>query len=282
MTRKGHFFMETYIEVLIESSGQEQSSFFIATLDKNGYTGFLEEINCLKAYIPAANFQPVVVAELCSSQGCSFSIKHIEPTNWNERWESSFHPVYVENFAVISATFHAPVKEVTHEIIINPKMSFGTGHHATTFLMIQQMQKLELRNKRVLDFGTGTGILAILADKMGASYTLAIDNDRWSIENAKENLLLNHTAGVQLETAAYPPDNVQFDLIFANINRSVLLKFIPTLSKNLSIAGSVLISGFLKEDQDLLIQAAKDANLSMVTILHKDEWLSILFNKAGV
>jgi len=258
MTRKGHFFMETYIEVLIESSGQEQSSFLIATLDKNGYTGFLEEINCLKAYIPAANFQPVVVAELCSSQDCSFSIKHIEPTNWNERWESSFHPVYVENFAVIRATFHAPVKEVTHEIIINPKMSFGTGHHAT-----------------------GTGILAILADKMGASYTLAIDNDRWSIENAKENLLLNHTAGVQLETAAYPPDNVQFDLILANINRSVLLKFIPTLSKNLSVAGSILISGFLKEDRDLLIQAAKDANLSMVTILHKDEWLSILFNKAG-
>ncbi|MBM3412463.1 MAG: 50S ribosomal protein L11 methyltransferase [Bacteroidetes bacterium] len=281
MTRKGHFFMETYFEVTITISGQEQSSLLIAELDALGFTGFIEESTCLKAYIPAKDYSPQLLADLCKKENCQFTKAAIEPTNWNEKWESSFSPVLVGSFAIVRATFHQPVKEVEHEILINPKMSFGTGHHPTTFLMIQQMQRLDLRNKRVFDFGTGTGVLSILADKMGAMSTLAVDNDEWSIENAKENLLLNGTKGVRIEAAAYPPENDRFDLILANINRSVLLKFIPTLSRILMPNGNIIISGFLKEDQELLIEAATEANLSLVTVMHKEEWLSILFNKVG-
>ena len=115
----------------------------------------------------------------------------IEDKNWNEEWESQLQPVTINNFAGIRASFHEPLKNVEHEIIITPKMSFGTGHHATTFLMVEQMEKINFKNKTVLDFGTGTGILAILAEKLGAASVLAIDYDEWSINNALENIEAN-------------------------------------------------------------------------------------------
>lgn len=273
--------METYIELTIENIGQEQSYLLIAALDAIGYTGFLEESDCLKAYIPAAHFQQKVVEDLCKRENFSFSFKPIAPANWNEKWESSFSPVLVENFAAIRATFHPPVKDILYEVLINPKMSFGTGHHATTYLMIQHMQRLELKNKRVFDFGTGTGVLSILADKMGAAAILAIDNDEWSIENAKENLLLNNTKRVQLKTASYPPEKEEFDLILANINRSVLLKFFPALSNALLPAGLIAISGFLEEDKEILVQAAAAVSLSLSQEMNREGWVSILFKKEG-
>jgi ribosomal protein L11 methyltransferase len=278
MTREGHFFMETYIELTIENIGQEQSHFLIASLDAIGYTGFLEESNCLKAYVPVSAFQPLLVNELCAQLACVYTTKTIPPSNWNESWETSFNPVRVENFAAIRATFHTPVSNVQHEILINPKMSFGTGHHATTYLMIQQMQRLDLKNKRVFDFGTGTGVLSVLASKMGAASVFAIDNDVWSIENASENFQLNKTVAIELQLAEYPPD-MQFDGILANINRSVLLKFIPALSNSLVPSGFLIVSGFLKEDKELLLEAATYTKLKLCNVLNKEGWLSILFYK---
>ena len=200
--------------------------------------------------------------------------------NWNEKWESSFSPVQVGNFAAVRATFHAPVSDVRHEILINPKMSFGTGHHATTYLMIQQMQGMNLFEKRVFDFGTGTGVLAILAEKMGATDIVAIDNDPWSIENANENIRLNKGMHIKLVSAEHPPEKQHFDLILANINRSVLLKFIPALSNLLAPSGYLLLSGILEEDDELLTQAVDSTDLFFANRLSKDGWVSLLF-KSG-
>lgn len=281
MTRKGHFFMETYIEITIDIAGQEQSSLLIASLTVQGYTGFLEEQSCLKAYIPSTEFQPSIIKEVCDEHACQYTVNSIAPANWNESWETSFKPVCVGDFAAIRATFHPPVTGVLHEILINPKMSFGTGHHATTYLMIQQMQGLDLLHKKIFDFGTGTGVLAILASRMGASSILAIDNDTWSIENAKENFTLNQASAIELKLADYPPAQQLFDIILANINRSVLLKFMPTLSNSLLPAGYLLVSGLLEEDLSLLLEAAANAQLTLVNVVKKEGWLAILFNKTG-
>ena len=167
-----------------------------------------------------------------------------------------------------------------HEILINPKMSFGTGHHATTYLMIQQMQGMNLFEKRVFDFGTGTGVLAILAEKMGATDIVAIDNDPWSIENANENIRLNKGMHIKLVSAEHPPEKQHFDLILANINRSVLLKFIPALSNLLAPSGYLLLSGILEEDDELLTQAVDSTDLFFANRLSKDGWVSLLF-KSG-
>ena len=132
-----------------------------------------------------------------------FSETTIEETNWNQVWESSFEPVVVDDFVAVRADFHEPIKGIKHEIVITPKMSFGTGHHATTYMMLEQMGKLDFKDKRVLDFGTGTGVLAILAEKMGAKKIIAIDNDEWSIENANENIKRNNCVAVELKTQHY-------------------------------------------------------------------------------
>ena len=280
MTREGHFFMEAYIEVTIENVEQEQASLLIAAFTACGFTGFLEEQHGLKAYIPSSNYCDEQVTAICNKENCAFSFKEIAPTNWNEKWESSFSPVQVGNFAAVRATFHAPVGDVIHEILINPKMSFGTGHHATTYLMIQQMQGMNLFEKKVFDFGTGTGVLAILAEKMGATDIVAIDNDAWSIENANENIRLNKGMHIKLVSAEHPPEKQHFDLILANINRSVLLKFIPALSNLLAPSGYLLLSGILEEDDELLTQAVDSTDLFFANRLSKDGWVSLLF-KSG-
>ncbi len=130
--------------------------------------------------------------DLTSSLQLSFSKTIIEETNWNQVWESNFDPVIVDDFVAVRAHFHEPIKNVQHEIVITPKMSFGTGHHATTYMMMQQMRELDFAGKNVFDFGTGTGVLAILAEKLGAQKVIAIDNDDWSIENADENVKRNN------------------------------------------------------------------------------------------
>src|SRR5205085_7037613 len=139
-----------------------------------------------------------------------------------EEWEKNFERVIIDDFVAIRAPFHKPIQKVTHEIVITPKMSFGTGHHATTFMMIQQMQDVDFKNKKVLDFGTGTGILAILAEKLGATKITAIDNDEWSISNANENIKTNNCRNIQLLLSDSPMLSQKFDVILANINKSVI------------------------------------------------------------
>ncbi len=154
-------------------------------------------------------------------------IAAIEKQNWNALWESNFEPVQVDDFVGVRAGFHAPFGGVVeHDIVITPKMSFGTGHHGTTYCVMQLMRGIDFANKSVFDFGTGTGILAILAQKLGAGPVLAVDNDDWCIENASENIIVNNTQSIEIEKVNDANLNKKFNIIIANINKNIIGKFI--------------------------------------------------------
>ncbi len=177
---------------------------------------------------------------------------------------------------MVRASFHEPVQDVKHEIIITPKMSFGTGHHATTWLMLDAMQQITFTGKEVLDFGTGTGLLAILSEKLGASNITAIDIDEWSIMNAAENITLNKCAAIQLLRADNPGEG-SFDIILANINRNILLENMEQLTSQLKKDGVLLLSGILQPDLRDVLQKAADTGLKDQQVSERDGWLCVRF-----
>jgi ribosomal protein L11 methyltransferase len=215
--------------------------------------------------------------KIVSSHQLIFTKKSIERKNWNEEWEKNFEPVIVENSVAIRAEFHQPIKGVQHEIIITPKMSFGTGHHATTYMMIQAMGDIDFRNKIVFDFGTGTGILAIAAEKLKASSIIAIDNDEWCIRNAKENIERNHCKNVRLSLSSTPDRSRKFDIILANINKNILMTHLTLLSSLLTKNGRLLVSGILHEDEPDIIGLGYKISLKPGQIIRRNQWSAIEF-----
>src|SRR5918995_4444294 len=203
--------MDNYIQIKFQNISQEQSDILIAQLTEIGFEGFEEEESRLKAFIASTNFDEKLLQNISTPQQLVFSKTIIEQTNWNRVWESNFDPVIVDDFVAVRAEFHEPIKDVEFEIVITPKMSFGTGHHATTYMMMQQMREIDFANKTVFDFGTGTGVLAILAEKLGAKTVLAIDNDTWSIENAYENIKRNNCTAIELKLADTAAMKGKFD-----------------------------------------------------------------------
>ena len=270
--------MATYIQLEFQNISAEQSDLLIAQLSEIGFDGFEEEENSLKAFIPANDFIETAVKEIAASHNLSFTETTIEETNWNAVWESNFQPVVVDDFVGIRANFHEPITGVEHEIVITPKMSFGTGHHATTFMMIQQMQKIDFANKSVFDFGTGTGILAILAEKLGATKVFAVDYDEWSIENAAENLARNNCSNFELKNADSAAGEEQYDIILANINKNVILDNFSSLVKQLAPAGILLLSGLLETDETVILNEAKNYPLISGSKIVMNKWMAIRFS----
>ncbi|MEP6677270.1 MAG: 50S ribosomal protein L11 methyltransferase [Ferruginibacter sp.] len=265
-----------YVKVTIPIKNTEHSDILIAILATEGYDGFEETDNELKAFIPEQAYDVSVLAAMILPFNITYHTELIEQQNWNAKWESSFEPVTVNDFAMVRASFHEAKTGVKHDIIITPKMSFGTGHHATTYMMIEQMGMLDLKNKSVLDFGTGTGVLAILAEKMGAASVRAIDNDDWSIENAKENIIANHCSRIQLEKAEVIPSNEQYDIILANINLNVICNNMEIISKACRNVGTtILLSGFLKSDEQEISRYLGQYGNKVIAIQQKGEWLSV-------
>lgn len=265
-----------YLAVNIHGLTAHQADIVIALLSQIGYEGFEEQDQQLTAYIPEKDYAAAQLQAILAPFSVGFDTKTIAPTNWNVLWESNFEPVVIGNFCAIRAQFHTPVASVQQEIIITPKMSFGTGHHATTAAMIHLMRGIDFTGRKVLDFGTGTGILAILADKLGASEVTAVDNDEWAINNALENVTVNQAHAVsilQVDQLLQLP--AQYDVILANINRQVILENLAWLRSSLLPGGRVLISGILKEDEALILQEASQHALLPVQLLEKDEWLAI-------
>ncbi len=168
--------MPSYIQIKIENISSTESEILIAQLSEIGFDGFEEGENFLLGYIADDKLNEDQLKKIISSHQLTYSKNLIEQKNWNEEWEKNFEPIIVNDFVAIRAHFHQPVKNVEHEIIITPKMSFGTGHHATTYMMMQQMPSIDFKNKNVFDFGTGTGILAILAEKLGAAKITVVDS----------------------------------------------------------------------------------------------------------
>ena len=254
----------------------EQSEQLIALLSEQDFEGFEESDNLLKAFIPENIFNENTFNEITSLFASLIYTKSIvENINWNQQWEQSFEPVVVGDFVAIRAHFHQPITAVQYEIIITPKMSFGTGHHGTTYIMMQHMQKIDFAGKSVLDFGTGTGVLAILAEKLGAEKVLAIDIDEWSIINAKENIVQNNSTKIIIEEHSAIPLHQTYDIILANINLNVIT---ASLSAIVSVANdecTILFSGFLKENENVIQAAFKAAGLKFISILQKGEWIAI-------
>ena len=271
--------MGAHIQITFHSLQPEQQEWAIAHLAEAGYDGFEEKEEELVAYIPEEKFDPLVLKELAYKYQFRYSQSRVEEQNWNEVWESNFHPVIIDDFVGIRADFHPPLKNVTHEIIITPKMSFGTGHHATTAMMIRQLRELDLSGMTVFDFGTGTGILSILAEKLGAAHVLAVDNDNWSIENARENLAKNGCSRVEVSFADSIGEQDVYDLILANINKNVITAHLATLAGHLREKGMLILSGLLTEDAGEISEIATAHRLKKINQRSEGQWLSMRFDK---
>lgn len=267
-----------YTEIEFENLSEESRDLIIASLEEKA-EGFEETDNALKAIFLSDQYDENLVRSVAQAYDLSFRKKEIEAQNWNALWESNFDPVVVDDFVAIRASFHQPVKNVAHEIVITPKMSFGTGHHATTHLMIRRMRQIDFRNKSVFDFGTGTGILAILAHRLGALQVTANDIDDWSIENARENFESNGAAPIKLLKSDSAELGAQFDVILANINRNVLLDNMPALAKQLNKNGLLILSGILEADQEIIKKEALSNGLKPVDMTSRSQWICLGFER---
>ncbi len=211
--------------------------------------------------------------ELSRRLGFQYEKKIIEAQNWNAVWESNFSPIVINDFCCIRADFHQPNDKVMHEIIINPKMAFGTGHHETTHLMIQFMEQIYFDNTKVLDYGCGTGILSILASRMGAAHIDAVDIQKASYENTIQNCRLNGIRNVNpIHGTLSDISGEDYDVILANINRNVLLNSLVRLNMKLKKGGVLLLSGILKEDVNLMKKAVYDSGLLVKDTKVRNDW----------
>ncbi|HET9057475.1 MAG TPA: 50S ribosomal protein L11 methyltransferase [Chitinophagaceae bacterium] len=271
--------MNVYIQVAIGHVSTQQSEILIALMSEAGYEGFVEEERVLTAFIREQEFDEEVLISILKPYPLNFTKARLEEKNWNEEWEKNFEPVIVDNFCAVRASFHQPISKVQHEIIITPKMSFGTGHHATTYMMMKSMRGIDFKNKSVLDFGTGTGVLAILAEKLGATRILAIDNDEWSINNGRENIEENSCSNISIVLKDNLTEIGKFDIILANINRNVLLDNMEPMAAAMESDGLLLLSGFYEEDVEMLVHEAAKFGLTLVNTLTKNKWRCILLAK---
>lgn len=273
--RRPYFCIMKHIQLEIIANPFQQEE-LIAFLDEYHPSGFEQTDEKLIAYFEETDFVQDEILKIL--EGYPYSKAELEEQNWNAVWEQNFQPVVVEDFCAVRAHFHAPLKNVQHEIIITPKMSFGTGHHATTYMMLQQMKDMDFHQKNVFDFGTGTGILSILAEKLGAAKITAIDVDDWSIENTKENSERNDCHKISVSLSSVIPDET-FDIILANINRNVILAYMPALVTALIKGGQILFSGLLVADEKEVTRAAEVQALTFGKRLEKQGWVSLLFQK---
>jgi ribosomal protein L11 methyltransferase len=219
-----------------------------------------------------------VIKQYKEQSEVSYSVKEVDRENWNKKWEESYSPIIVDDKCIVRAAFHPSQPNYPIEIIINPKMSFGTGHHETTYLMMAAQLTITHTNKVVLDAGCGTGILSILSGKLGASSITAYDNDEWVIDNVQENLKINNiNADVLIGTVQDIVFSSKFDIILANINKNILLLDIPYYAKLLKVGGSLLLSGFYQNDLTEIELIAGNNRLKMITSNTKNDWAMAQF-----
>ena len=268
-----------YIQISISPTDQEQSELLMAKLMNSDLQGFEEEETGLSAFFEEDKFNEENISDILSTFNLSFTKKIIAERNWNEEWERNFEPVLIDDFCSIRAAFHAPVSKTKYDIIITPKMSFGTGHHATTSMMIRAMKEIDFNQKTVFDFGTGTGILSILAERCGAESVLAVDNDEWSIRNASENISINQSRRITVEKRDCTPFEGVFDIILANINKQVIIQNLPLIRQHLAQQGVLIVSGFLKQDEEDFLREAEKNNLSVTASLAQDSWICLRLKK---
>jgi len=276
-----------YIELRckIESEDvQAIAEILIAELNEIGFESYDENKNGVNAYIPENlfDFEKVRELQVNSLTNCNidYSWELIKTQNWNEVWEKNFEPIFVDDQCVIRAPFHKDIPKHTYEIVIEPKMSFGTGHHETTYLMLKTMLDMDFKDYNVLDMGCGTGVLAILAAFKGAKEITAIDIDEWAYNNTLENIEKNNCKHIQVfQGDASLLTNQQFDVIIANINRNILMNDIKHYNKVLKKSGILLLSGIYNIDLYMIKDESKDNNLEYISHIEKNNWVAAKFIK---
>lgn len=257
----------------------------IAELAMLEYDSFEETDTGIRAYIPETALDKAALEQVVAQYAEQTTIKvekieRLANKNWNAVWESNFQPLIINEQVLIKAPFHQLAKTYPYEILIEPKMAFGTGHHATTHMMIQQMLVLDFQQKKVLDFGCGTGILAIMARMLGAKEVLAIDYDQWAYENTLENLAVNNITQITVKKGSEEQIHAQdFDIILANINKNIITQTLDNLYHSLKIGGLLLLSGILPIDQETILTQTADCPLSLYNTIEKDNWLLLAFTK---
>ena len=271
--------MSTTIQVSIDVADEAIKDMMIAELADLGFDGFEETETGLLSYIALAGFDGELTSgleELVNRYGLTYTSNAIDKQNWNALWESNFEPVLVDDFVGVRANFHDSFNGVVeHDIIITPKMSFGTGHHGTTYSVMQLMRGIDFANKSVFDFGTGTGILAILAQKLGAGPVLAVDNDDWCIENASENIIVNNTQSIEIQKVDNAKLNKKFNIIIANINKNIILDNLEFLAAATLPGGDVLLSGLLTEDEADIQAACLALGWKHQETRTKNNWIAL-------
>jgi ribosomal protein L11 methyltransferase len=256
----------------------------IAELSEIGFDSFLETEEGIDAYTLQESFGreafDAIIARYAAETQLKVSEGILPKVNWNEEWEKNYDPIPVDDLVYVRASFHAPVAGFKHEIVINPKMSFGTGHHATTYQMLRHQGKINHQGKRVLDVGSGTGILAIMAAILGASSVEAFDIDDWCVDNGNENFALNQV-NIQMGLGTIREVNPQgkFDIVLANINKNVLLDEMSIYANLLVDKGYLLLSGFYTEDIVDLEACTEPLGFRLLDQGSKDNWAALILQK---
>jgi ribosomal protein L11 methyltransferase len=275
--------MDIYYEITIRSTDE----ILLALLTAFDFESFEEREDCIIGYMNEHSFNEAVweeIKEVAAPFAQDIALQKVMPQNWNEIWEASFQPVIVDDFCVVRADFHPKMEGIMFDLLIQPKMAFGTGHHATTYMMMASMRALDFRRKRVFDFGCGTGILAVLASKMGAGEVIAIDIEQESYLNTLENALKNDVHNIQALCSDLTdlPTGEPFDIVLANINRNILLKYSSELTNLVNHDGYLLWSGVLSEDCQQVIEVFEESGFSLEQLLQKDGWSCGKMKKTGI
>ncbi len=273
-----------YFQVSVTGIPEGEREILMAQLAELGFESFTENDDGIQGFVPADQFNESEVnlwlQKYAATSGIFYRTEKILAQNWNAIWESGYEPVVIGGKCMVRAPFHDPLPGMTYDLVIEPRMSFGTAHHETTSLMIEMLMEEEIDGKRVLDMGCGTAVLAILAFKMDARSVVAIDNDDWAYDNALDNVVRNNASPVLiLKGDASSIMAPAFDVIFANINRNILLRDIPVYAQCLTAAGLLYLSGFYEDDLEVVNDAAAMAGLKYVTHRVSNRWVGVKYSR---
>lgn len=273
-----------YTRLTMAIQQPEQQELLAAMMETLGFEGFEFNNDHLAAFIPSVDYNQSLLVSLLQSlpglKNTAFATDVIPETNWNDAWEKSYQPLRIGEQLYVRATFHQPDPGAVYEVVIDPKMSFGTGHHDTTRMMAEMLLENSPAAAKVLDFGSGTGILAILAAKMGASSVLAIDHEEWAYNNCVENIALNgvtQVTTVQGDETAIP--STTFDIVLANVNKNVILATIQRLAEVAKPNGFVYLSGLLHDDEAIVVTEAEKVGLRLTGKKTGNNWICLKMKK---
>jgi len=275
-----------HLEYNIQTQNSDHAEMVLALIMPYNFEGFLQEEDVLKAYVNQIDFNTYEFETFLKESNLSFDKSTIQHENWNAKWESSFEPIvvpFIDNsqiFACVRANFHPINNDAKLDLLITPKMSFGTGHHPTTFQMIQEMSLLNFESKIVLDYGTGTGVLAVLAEKLGAEKVIAIDYDALCYDNTVENIEANNCKKIIPVLDSHCKNNEKVDILLANINLNVIISELKNILEVTKKEAEILFSGILIEHKEIIYNALVEHHFQNIQIKSKENWLVIYCTRA--